>query len=158
MGKPPAKKSELNVANDGQKDPFAAEVAKRVGALVGKDQRDQIVAQIVSLVMEEKFSGPIAHPKHLREYEDILPGSADRIITMAEDTLKHQKGMQEQALLADIEDQRSGRRYGFAALLVLLICALITGLQGHAVLAGAFLTTAALGTVGSFINGKLKQD
>lgn len=32
----------------------------------------------------EQFSGPIAHPKHLREYEDIVPGSAERIISMAE--------------------------------------------------------------------------
>lgn len=32
-------------------------------------------------------SGPVAPPEELREYEDILPGAADRILRMAEATL-----------------------------------------------------------------------
>nr|WP_274605732.1 DUF2335 domain-containing protein [Afifella marina] len=91
----------------------------------------------------------------MREYEDILPGSADRIIKMAEAALEHQKTMQKQALDADIQDTRDGRKYGFWALMALIGGALACGLSGHEVLAGLFLGTGALGTVGIFIRGKM---
>ncbi|MEW6200669.1 MAG: DUF2335 domain-containing protein [bacterium] len=31
-----------------------------------------------------RYSGPIPLPEHLQKYEQILPGSANRIISMAE--------------------------------------------------------------------------
>lgn len=79
MAKAPEKKSsgKGNVAED---DPFIAEVIKRVSSVVGRERAAQVATQIIALYQEERFSGPIAHPKHLREYEEIVPGSADRII------------------------------------------------------------------------------
>jgi len=136
-------------------DPFAAELNKRVSAIVGRDQASKVTAQILSLYHEERFQGPIAHPKHLREYEEIVPGSGDRIIKMAEGALEHQKEMQKQALDADIQDTQDGRRYGFWALIALIVAALACGLTGHEILAGLFLGTGALGTVGAFIRGKV---
>jgi len=38
---------------------------------------------------DETFSGPIPHPDHLRQYENIQSGFADRMLKMAEDDLKH---------------------------------------------------------------------
>jgi len=37
------------------------------------------------------YSGPIPLPAHLREYEQVLPGSADRILAMAEDEAHHRR-------------------------------------------------------------------
>jgi hypothetical protein len=37
------------------------------------------------------FNGPIPLPAHLREYEQVLPGSADRILLMAEDEAHHRR-------------------------------------------------------------------
>ena len=91
-------------------DPFIEEVVKRVRAVVGREQAAKVAAQIVSLYSEERFSGPIAHPRHLREYDEIVPGSADRIIQMAERSLSHSQDMQHKALQADIQDQKDGRK------------------------------------------------
>ena len=38
---------------------------------------------------EMSFSGPLPPPNVLSAYEDLLPGAADRIITMAEKQLEH---------------------------------------------------------------------
>lgn len=138
-------------------DQFAIEIAKRVGAIVGKEHQSKIVAQVLSVYRQERFSGPIAHPKHLREYEEILPGSADRIIKMAEGVVAHSARMQEKALDADIQDQKIGMRYGFAALLILIVCALITGLNGQTLIAGLFLGAGALGTIGTFVKGRFEN-
>lgn len=136
------------------RDAFAEELAKRLNSIVSKDQRSQVVAQVVSLVTEERFSGPIAHPKHLREYEDICPGSADRIVRMAEQQMSHSQRMQETALQGDIQDMRDGRRFGFAALLALIVGAIICGALGHEVIALAFLGATAVGAVGALIKGR----
>lgn len=135
-------------------DPFAEEVAKQIGPLVGKEQRAQIVARVVSIAQEERFSGPIAHPRHLREYEEIEPGSANRIICMAENELEHGRDLQSKALQADIDDNKASRRYGFVALLVLILSALACVGMDKDAIALAFLGTGVIGTVGLFIKGR----
>ena len=159
MAKPPeeAKKAE-SALEKAPNDPVAAEIAKRIGSLVPGQQKAQIVAQIVSLVKSESFSGPIAHPKHLREYEEICPGSADRIIHMAEESLEHERTVQSRALDADIRDMREGRWLGFAALCLLIVCAIVCGIMGNNILALAFLGAGALGAVGAVIKGRGSQD
>lgn len=156
--KSPAKKSHSRNITPSDADPFTAELEKRISQIVGRDQATQVIAQVITLFQEERFSGPIAHPKHLREYEKIHPGAADRIIAMAEDALKHNRMMQEKALKADVEDTKDGRKYGFCALSLLIISALISGLFDHEYLAGGFLTTGALGTVAIFIKGRIGKN
>lgn len=48
----------------------------------------------MEMAMEERFSGPIPHPRILKGYEEILPGSADRILTMAENQSKHRQAIE----------------------------------------------------------------
>ena len=144
--------------NSSELDDLAKEVAKRIDALVPQGQRSQVVAQMVSLVQEERFSGPIAHPRHLREYDDILPGSANRIITMAENNLEHAHHMQRTAIAADVQDMKDGRRFGFAALIILILSALLCGSLGNNTLALAFLGAGALGVIGNFIDGRKGKD
>lgn len=59
---------------------LTAEIDRQIGTIVPQGQREQIVARVTRIVQSEVFSGPIAHPRHLREYDLVVPGSADRII------------------------------------------------------------------------------
>lgn len=152
MGRPPTKKSE-NVSQPEDDSEFAEELAKRVSAIVPKGQQAAVVAQVMTLVQEERFSGPIAHPRHLREYEQILPGSADRIIRMAEGNLRHAQEMQCKALQADIDDAKAGRLYGFIALISLIVAAAVTGWAGQKELSLSLVGVGALGTITAFIKG-----
>ena len=43
--------------------------------------------QLVSL--EASFSGPLPHPGMLQKYDDVLPGSAERIMSRAEANVTH---------------------------------------------------------------------
>lgn len=112
----------------------------------------------MAIVQQERFSGPIAHPKHLREYENILPGAADRIISMAEHNLKHNQDFQMGALNADIKDSGDGRKYGFAALCLLILGAIFSTWLDNTALALAFLGTGALGVIGLFIRGRKETE
>jgi uncharacterized membrane protein len=141
-----------------ESDELAQEIAKRIGNLIPQGQKAQVVAQVVSLVSEERFSGPIAHPRHLREYEDICPGAADRIIRMAEQSLAHGQSVQKSALNADIADMQAGRRYGFWALISLIIAASCATYFGHELIAGAFLGAGVLGVIGQLIQGSSSKN
>lgn len=47
----------------------------------------------------EQYSGQVPHPDHARAFEDILPGSFDRFVTMAEDQGGHRRWMEKAFLL-----------------------------------------------------------
>jgi uncharacterized membrane protein len=59
------------------------------------------------------------HPKHLREYDEILPGSAERIIAMAERNLEHNMNMDRIIMTAEISDRKLGMFMGFGLFLLL---------------------------------------
>ena len=42
--------------------------------------------KVIAEVIQGEFSGPIPPPSIIEGYERVLPGSADRIITMAENS------------------------------------------------------------------------
>lgn len=157
MGKSPEKLPTPTDPSRGD-DPLAHELARRLSSIIGRDQRAQVVAQVMSAVYEERFSGPIAHPAHLREYEAICPGAAERIIAMAERNLDHAQRMQEKTVDGELADIKAGRWFGFAALMVLIVGAIACGLMGQKEIALALLGTGALGTIGAFIRGRGKAD
>lgn len=151
-----ATKKDLPLEQEVAIDRLAEELSKRIENLVPKPQRAQVLAQVMSVVHEE-FSGPIAHPKHLREYEDICAGAADRIISMAERNLAHAHTMESQDLTAHYADIRAGRIIGFMALLAVLALSGFMAYLGKDTIAAAVLGVGVLGVIGHLIQGKKKD-
>lgn len=146
-----------SLPEDEASDELAQEISRRISSLIPQGQRAQVVAQVVSVVSEERFSGPIAHPKHLREYEEVCPGAADRIIRMAEQNLSHNQSMQKAWIDGEIAEAKAGRQYGFGALLALILAASYAAAHDHETIAGLFLGAGILGVIGQLIQGKQSQ-
>lgn len=108
--------------------------------------------------VEERFSGPLAHPEHFKLYEATLPGSADRLLKMTEQGFLHEQNMQKAIIEGDIRDRKRGMYLGFCALLVLLLSALICVYLGRDWIAGVFLGAGALGVATAFINGRKTEN
>lgn len=51
-------------------------------------------------IQATQYSGPVPPPDVLRGFEQIVPGSAERILTMAEENGKHQREMERMTLSA----------------------------------------------------------
>jgi uncharacterized membrane protein len=64
--------------------------------------------------------GPIPPPALFRQFEEILPGSADRILRMAEKEQDHRIDWEQSALRIDARNSFLGLRLGFGALLILV--------------------------------------
>lgn len=78
-------------------------------------QRSEVAPQPDPQVMQveppshqisSSFEGPIPPPALLREYDNILPGAAERIIAMAENEGRHRQALENKAVEANIEAQK----------------------------------------------------
>lgn len=105
----------------------------------------------MSLTYTEAYEGALPHPRHFGEFESILPGSADRILAMAERQSAHRQEMEAKLLTGSEHRAGIGQYMGTA----LLLCGLAGGvwvtLAGQPVpggiLFGASLAVGALSYV-----------
>jgi uncharacterized membrane protein len=68
---------------------------------------------IIRAQREEITIGPIPPPAHLEQYEHILPGSADRILSMAERQSAHRQVLESKVIKSDIRNSLVGLIFGF---------------------------------------------
>jgi uncharacterized membrane protein len=125
-------------------------------------QPDNIIAQIESRT--ESWQGPVPHPAALEHYEKILPGMAERVLTMAEEEQEHRHLIEQETVKSLDTDQKSARKTEqtglvLAFLTVLALCgsAVLCAFIGHPSVALAFVGTTLLGIVRSFIRGRPDQ-
>ena len=88
----------------------------------------------------ERTTGPIPPPGMLRGYEEVLPGSADRILTMAEQEQERQ-----------IKYDNLGLLFGFIAALALIVLSAYIVSLGFAWQSVGVVIGSIAGTAGTFI-------
>ncbi|MGI9321977.1 MAG: DUF2335 domain-containing protein [Pseudomonadales bacterium] len=94
-----------------------AEVEKALETeLEGEVEPDKIQRAAVRVV-EMQYSAPLPHPEHLRQYENTLPGAADRIFSMTEHNLEHSRDMDK----VYFEYNKRGLNYGFILFATLIV-------------------------------------
>jgi len=104
--------------------------------------------------MEESFSGPMPSPRMMLEYEKIIPGAADRIMTTYEEQHRHRINLES---IAIPEQLRQGRRGQVYALILSVGLILLTGYcvyrEANLVALGTTII-AIVSLVGLFVTGK----
>lgn len=83
------------------------------------------ITQVVS------FQGPIPSPELLREYNEIVPGGADRIMKMAEAQSTHRMDLEKTVIKGDDRRANWGLGTGFTIGIVILVFSFIAILYGH---------------------------
>ena len=94
----------------------------------------------------QQTSGPIPDPQTLRQYNEITPGLADRIVRMAEDEALHRRGLERTIVDAqsdDIKSQRTEIRLGQVFAVVVAVAGF--GFGTYAMTHGAQIGGSVLG-------------
>lgn len=126
---------------------------ERVEADVVPEQEGEVGAGVVrkTTVSHYSRSSPIPDAAELEHYERVLPGAADRIVTMAENRAAHVERIQSKSLDMTGRLADNLMRLGTIVVLAGLATASYLVYQGHdvtgAVTAIANLLIAALGAV-----------
>jgi len=111
-----------------------------------------------------EFSGPLPPPSILAKYEQINPGFANRIVSLAESEAEHRRDLEEKMVAADIEtlkqsvnERRLGQIFAFAIGTIRIISGTYAAIHG-AQIAGSFIGTGGvIGLVSVFIYGRKEK-
>lgn len=97
--------------------------------------------------------GPLPPAEELDKYERVLPGSADRIVAMAEKEQRHRHERQDIQVRAEARDSGRGVVFAFMLGLLAIVGGTLTAIFGSAV-AGSLISLAGITSlVGTFIYG-----
>ena len=138
-------KQEITEKSDSQ-----IERARRTLNSLPREKREVLVQEITSV----SYSGPIPHPSDFEQYERVLPGAADRILTMAENQSAHRQTLEKAAIYSDVENSKRWQWFGFLIGIV-CICGGFVLIAMDKDLSGFALIGGSIGTlVGIFVYGR----
>jgi len=66
----------------------------------------QEIKQLALEAIAEVFSGPLPPPSVLSQYNQVVPGAAERIIAMAESQSEHRQQLENKVIESDIKNSR----------------------------------------------------
>lgn len=113
-----------------------------------------------TLTLEAKYSAPIPHSSEMGNYDAILPGSAERILSMAEREASHRHSMEKRAMEIDsifmkrsTLDARIGLFFAFFAMLVVCGLGFYCIYSGFPQSGATIICTTLVGLAGAYIYG-----
>lgn len=70
-----------------------------------------------------QFQGPLPPPAILKEYDNVIPGGAERILAMAEKQQAHRQDLEKSVIESGVARETEGARFGF----ILYLASIIAG-------------------------------
>lgn len=127
-------------------------------ANIPAEQKEIIKSQVLVMIQrrQEYYEGPLPHPQLFREYEDILPGAADRIITMAERQQEHRMQLEKIAISGQVKSNGRGQIFGFVTFIFGLFISIAFAYFGMYTFAGILATSTLATVVGLFLRGSMQ--
>jgi uncharacterized membrane protein len=80
----------------------------------------------------EVTSGPLPDARQFEHYEKVLPGSAERLLRMAEIQSAHRQALERQAVASNIRDSRQGVVFAFVICMATVLGGTVVALLGEA--------------------------
>lgn len=99
------------------------------------------------------FAGPIPPPELLRQYNEVIPDGANRIVTMAENQSSHRISLEKTVIKGDNRRANAGLVTGFVFGLVAFYLSYRLVMAGHDAAGMALGTTDLVALVGTFVYG-----
>lgn len=125
---------EISKKTNNSIDGKPVDVNKVLGKLNPKDR--EAIEGVLFAMEQRSFSGPLPAPEDFAAYEQTLPGSTNRILTMAEKSLDSRIENEKVIINEKLKQNRRGQILGFILAMVFALIALVLALTGHDVLAG----------------------
>lgn len=121
-------------------------------------KRTKIVSYLATKITTfQSHSGPLPSPEVLKKYDELLPGTAERIISMAERQSAHRVELEKKVIPRQLNESTRGQILGFIIALVFGAASYSLGMNGHDILAGTLGGTTLISLTTTFVVGRKKQ-
>ena len=118
----------------------------------GSPPQERPVSVVGGLTVEETtFSGPLPPLAMYEGYERAFPGSANRILTLAEEEQRGRDAWETRALTAEVEERKRGQWIGAALAVFCIAGAIYLAANGEQLVAAILAGVSAVGIVGRFL-------
>jgi uncharacterized membrane protein len=113
-------------------------------------------AAVLAILHQEvtSFRGPLPPPEALKQYDETIPGAAERILAMAEKQQEHRSKLEKMIVEERIHQSANGQIFGFILALVFGGISFGVALIGYPILAGTLGCSTILGLAVIFVLGK----
>ena len=103
------------------------------------------------------FSGPLPPPEALERYNQVLPGAAERILSMAESQHSHRQFLEKCVVTSNVKAQKRGTILGFMIAMVVVLGGMWLIHEGKSLTGFAVTLTALVSLVGVFVYAKREE-
>ena len=108
------------------------------------------------LIGSASFQGPLPPPGMYRGYEDVLPGSADRILTIFEKEQNHRINWENESLKVSANEAKRGQLFGFIIAMFCISISAFLAYGGQRLVPSILIGAGASTLVWQFIQKKGK--
>jgi len=114
----------------------------------------------LSIILQElhTYSGPLPHPQLLKQYDECVPGSANRIIKMAEKQMAHRHKIEDRSLEYSHKQITKGQILGFFICFLSLASGTLCALKGAIIPGSLFGTAGVAGLAAVFVYGSRRKE
>lgn len=148
-----------SLADDGNADDSekssTQEIVARLKPLF-RPEKQQEAERVIGMILHKSHSGPLPPPEDLAHYDEISPGAANRIITMAESNMEHRQSMEQTLVKSEYGLRSRGQMLAIIALFAMLAVIAFTFWLGQPI-AGSVLGSATLVAVTGMFLGRDKE-
>jgi len=120
----------------------------------GLDPNAMIQVVTEQSITTQQHAGPLPAPEDLREYDRIVPGLAERIISRSEKEQAHRHSMDQKIVELEYGLKSRGQLLGIAALIALLAVVIIMVVYGVPAEAAALGAATIVGVVVTMVTGR----
>lgn len=132
------------------------DIQKVIGKLKPEDRRI-FLRGYAQMVQVSSFNGPIPHPETLKGYEEVLKGSADRIISMAEKEQQHRFDCENKIISEETARVKRGQQFGCFLITLLIVASAVFAYMGYPKITGTIVGITILGIGSIFVLNKLPK-
>ena len=123
------------------------------------DVQEEVVNELIAQRIESMtYSGPIPHPQLLKEFNDVIPNGADRIMTMAEKQSGHRITLEEKVVNANNRDSFLCVVFAGVIALLIVLGAIFLIYNNKDVQGFSLLIGASVAYISVFLKSKSRDD
>ena len=148
------KSSKINIS---QLEKELVKIVPKIFEGVKEPKKQQIIKSIV-LTMHKVHIGPLPSPETLKEYSDIIPNGAERIMIMAEKQSDHRMALEKKVVSGQMNQSNIGQFLAFFIGVAALFAAVYCIVNGHEWPGTIIGTGGIIGLVTAFIQGRKNQE
>ena len=100
------------------------------------------------------FSGPLPHPAILREYEELCPGAARKIILSGLAQSTHRMDRETEVVHSQISNEFRGQWMAFFIVMIVIIATVVVTVYGYPWVGGVMCGSTLISIVSIFVIGK----